>query len=150
MADRQLNIRGIIYQDGKLLCQQLKPDYRGVERKFWCTPGGGLNENEPLEEGLIREIIEETGITPLVGKLLFVHQFYDGRKENLEFFFHIENPEAFQNIDLSDTTHGQLEINKCEFIDPRETGLLPKFLQTIDIASYVEYSRPVYICADLK
>lgn len=30
---------------------------------FWVLPGGGVEENESFEEGLIREIFEETGIT---------------------------------------------------------------------------------------
>lgn len=150
MVNRRINIRGIIYKDGKLFCQQLKPDFRGIERKFWCTPGGGLHENEPLEQGLVREIVEETGVTPLIGKLLFVQQFYDGRCENIEFFFHIENPDDFQKIDLSETSHGHLEIKECGFIDPKTSDVLPKFLQDVDIASYIEYSRPVYIHVDLK
>jgi len=30
---------------------------------FWVLPGGGVEENETFERGLIREIYEETGIT---------------------------------------------------------------------------------------
>jgi ADP-ribose pyrophosphatase YjhB (NUDIX family) len=29
---------------------------------FWCTPGGGLEENESFEAGVRRELFEETGI----------------------------------------------------------------------------------------
>ena len=150
MTERQINVRVIIHRQGQTLCQQLKPDFRGVERKFWCIPGGGLEENESLRDGLIREMVEETGITPIVGDLLFVHQFYDGRLENLEFFFNIENPDDFLNIDLSNTSHGQLEIKETKFIDLKTADILPKFLQTIDIDSYLTKSKPVFIFSYLK
>ncbi|MDD3035498.1 MAG: NUDIX domain-containing protein [Candidatus Saccharimonadaceae bacterium] len=150
MTNRRINVRGIIFKDGKLFCQKLKPDLRGVERDFWCTPGGGLDENEPLEQGLTREIVEETGIIPHIGRLLFIQQFYDGRVENIEFFFHIENASDFEKIDLNKTSHGTLEIKECKFVDPKTADILPKFLKVIDIESYIEYTRPVYFHTELK
>lgn len=151
MTDRQVNVRGIIFKDGKLLAQQLTPNFDGVERNFWCTPGGGLEKNESLEKGLVREIIEETGIVPKIGKLLFVEQFHDKKGfENLEFFFHIENVDDFEAIDLSKTSHGELEIKKTEFIDPKSRFALPTFLQTIDIQEYITNDKPVFIDNDLE
>ncbi len=150
MIDRRINVRGIIFKDGKLFCQKLKPDFRGIERNFWCTPGGGLDENESLEQGLIREIVEETGITPLLGRLLFVQQFYDGVRENIEFFYYIENADDFEKIDLDNTSHGPLEISQCDFVDPSDSDILPYFLKTVDIAAYINEVKPVYIFSDLK
>jgi uncharacterized protein with ACT and thioredoxin-like domain len=53
-------------------------------------------------------MIEETGIAPKIGKLLFIQQFDDGEKEHLEFFFHIENVEDYEIVDLEATSHGTL------------------------------------------
>ncbi|MBM3210137.1 NUDIX domain-containing protein [Candidatus Saccharibacteria bacterium] len=92
---RRVNLRGIIYKDGKILCQRLKSGSDGIERDYWCTPGGGIDFGESLHEGLTREMIEETGIKPEIGNLLFVSQFHDGEKEQLEFFFHIKNTDAW-------------------------------------------------------
>jgi 8-oxo-dGTP pyrophosphatase MutT (NUDIX family) len=144
MAERTINVRGIIYKDGKLFAQQLTPDHLGNERDFWCTPGGGLDDNEPLVEGLKREMIEETGVEPVIGKLLFIQQFTDGSRENLEFFFHIENVNDYENIDISKTSHGELEIKQVGFIDPSTNDLLPKFLQTVDILDYITNDKPVF------
>lgn len=139
MTERRVTVRGIIYQDGKLFAQQLNG------KGFWCTPGGGLDPNESLHDGLTRELIEETGIAPKIGKLLYVQQYADSNKEFLEFFFHITNPEDYHTIDLGATTHGLIEVAHCEFIDPAQHNILPEFLQTIDIAATITNDTPVLI-----
>ena len=150
MQERRVAVRGIIFKDGKLLCQKLTA-YRRNDRDFWCTPGGGLDMGELLEDGLRREMIEETGIEPKVGRLLFVQQFTeDGKKEQMEFFFLIENPEDYETIDLAATTHGVEEVEEVEFIDPKEHIVLPDFLQKIDLKNYVETVRPVLITHEMS
>jgi len=150
MQERRIAVRGIIYKDGKLLSQRLKA-YRRNNRNFWCTPGGGLDIGESIEEGLRREMIEETGIDPKIGRLLFVQQFSeDGKKEQMEFFFLIENPEDYEAIDLTTTTHGELEIEHVEFIDPKSEVILPAFLQEIDLQKYIESVQPVTVYNELN
>ncbi|HTJ73243.1 MAG TPA: NUDIX domain-containing protein [Verrucomicrobiae bacterium] len=145
MQERRIAVRGIIFKDGKLLSQKLTA-YRRDNRDFWCTPGGGLDMGEQLEEGLRRELIEETGIDPKVGRLLFVQQFSeDGKKEQMEFFFLVENPEDYGTIDLAATTHGELEIEQVEFIDPKNEVVLPAFLQTVDLERLTSTVQPVQI-----
>lgn len=155
MIKRRVNVRGIIFKDNKVLAQQLTPDHEGNERNYWCTPGGGLDDFESLHEGLTREMIEETGVSPKIGKLLFIQQFsderyHDGNVEQLELFFHIENAEDYENINLENTSHGLLEIKKVEFIDPKAHNLLPAFLQTLDIKDYIVNNMPVLIHNELK
>ncbi len=150
MEHRRVAVRGIIYKNGKLLAQWLKA-YRYSERDFWCTPGGGLDIGEPLEEGLRRELMEELGIEPKIGRLLFVQQFTeDGKKEQLEFFYLIENPDDFEEIDLSKTTHGELEVERVEFVDPKKEVILPAFLQSIDIGHYVSSVQPVLVHNEMQ
>lgn len=145
MDKRRIGVRAIIYKDGKLLANKFHS--KKGESSYWATPGGGLDPHEHLVEGLIREMIEETGITPQVGRLLFVQQFRSTRRdreEELEFFFLVTNPEDFVNIDLSATTHGAKELTRCEFITPHTEYLLPAFLQSIDIQDHIENVKPVF------
>lgn len=152
MDKRRVNVRAIIFKDGKLLVQKFRTK-DGGESDYWGTPGGGLDPHESLADGLVREIEEEMGVKAQVGRLLFIQQFRSirtGHDEELELFFHIENPEDFEKIDLETTTHGLTELTRCEFVDPKKAFILPEFLQTVDIADYVSTVRPVLITNMLK
>lgn len=141
--ERRITVRGIIFKEGTLFAQKLK-DTDG-ERNYWCTPGGGLDPGEGVIDGLIREMIEETNIVPKVGKLLYIQQYADPYKEFLEFFFHIENPEDYHTIDLTKTSHGMIEVSRCEFVDPASENILPEFLQPADIAGDIANTRSVRV-----
>lgn len=150
---RRISVRGIVLHEGKLLCVKLKP-YRNslVENgghDYWCLPGGGLDEGEPLLDGIEREMIEETGIKPIVGNLLYVQQFAHGDKDYLEFFFHITNNQDYLQIDLSKTTHGMQEIAEVDFVDPATTHILPEFLTTERLQEYAGSNLPTKVISRL-
>lgn len=149
---RRISVRGIVLQGNKLLCVKLKP-YEGSLRKqgteYWCLPGGGLEDNESLVVGITREMIEETGITPVVGRLLYIQQFVHESNEFLEFFFHITNSDAYEQVDLSKTTHGEKEIAAISFIEPAQAYVLPKFLSTEDLQAFAMSNEPVRIMNQL-
>lgn len=138
---KRVSVRGIAVLDGKLLCVQLKPYPGSLQAKeaFWCLPGGGAEDKEPLPDAFRREMQEELGIAPKVGRLLYVYQFaIDGKDvDYLEFFFHIENPEDYRHVDLSKTTHGEKEIEAIGFVDPKTTRILPGFLATEDLEGFI-------------
>lgn len=122
-------VRAVVVRGDELLLVQNK-DIDGNVKPFWVLPGGGIDEGESLVDALTREMIEETGVKPEIGRLLFVHQFVrDGAYEGPEFFFHVTNTDDFANIDLSNTSHGAQEIAEIGFHDTKElTGLRPGFL----------------------
>lgn len=137
---RRVCVRGVILNDkGEIFCQELK-DKNGKSKGFWCTPGGGLDPLESLKEGLTREMVEETGIKPKIGKLLFIQQFNEIKtegyknKELLEFFFEITNWQDYLNIDLDKTSHGNIEIFSNKFVNPKEVKILPDFLADVDFS----------------
>lgn len=147
MYKRRINVRGIIYQNGKIFAQKLKK--KDGENPFWSTPGGGLDDGERLQDGLHREMIEETGVKPEIGKLLFVQQFEDDRGENIEFFFHIKNTKDYENIDLNATTHGNEEVSQSGFIDLKSQEVLPEDIKGLDLEKLTTESGAIEVASYL-
>ena len=139
---RKATARGIIFDGSKLLALRLANFKNQGPADFWCTPGGGIEELEGIEAALYREMVEETGIAPHIGRLLYIQQRPDGDGENVEYFFHIENTADYAQIDLSKTSHGEQEIAEITFVDPHAVRLLPKFLTEVDIAADLASQAP--------
>lgn len=151
MDKRRVNVRALIYKDDKILAVKHKSK-TGKEPSYWAVPGGGLDPFESLEAGVAREVHEELGIEAQVGRILFVQQFKSTRAtrdEELEFIFMVENTDDFTEIDLSKSTHGEAEIARCEFINPKTENVLPRLLSELDLKSYIEQVRPVYLYVEL-
>ncbi|HYH75229.1 MAG TPA: hypothetical protein VD735_04695, partial [Candidatus Saccharimonadales bacterium] len=55
----------------------------------------------------------------------------------IEFFFNVKNVEDYLNIDLSKTTHGELEIAEIGFVDPASVVIKPEFLATEPLAEVI-------------
>ena len=121
-----MGARGIIEHDGKffLVRNVVSPD-------FWCLPGGGIEEGEDILTAISRELIEETGITPDVGNLIYVHQIKGPEGYGTpEFIFHIKNGQDYIDFDITTTTHGEAELAEAAFVDISTVTVLPKFLKT--------------------
>jgi ADP-ribose pyrophosphatase YjhB (NUDIX family) len=131
---RRIAVRAVIAEGDKLLLVKLLSG--GKPLPFYSTIGGGLDDGESLIDGVIREVVEETGVIPKVGKLLCIQQYAD-KNDNLEFFFHVTNTEDFKNIDLSKTTHGMEEIAEVGFFDPSDVKVLPDFLKDVSVEELV-------------
>lgn len=59
---------GIVIKDGKILL--MRQVYQGED--FYNLPGGGLEENEALEDACQREVHEEFNIDIEVGRLIYI------------------------------------------------------------------------------
>lgn len=142
---RRIAVRGIAMSNGKLLCTKLRPYNNLVEpgAEWWCLPGGTVEQGEDITEALVREFCEETGIVPVIGRLLYVHQFVHKDTEHLEFFFRIENPEDFLFVDLSKTTHGKDEVEVIDYRDLKNTVVLPSFLINESLNTNADLNKSV-------
>lgn len=67
-------------QDRLLMLQLTDP--KAQNRRFWITPGGGVDPGESFEAGAQRELWEETGIVAPIGPCVWTRRrlvHYDGR-----------------------------------------------------------------------
>jgi 8-oxo-dGTP diphosphatase len=87
MKTPRLAVRALIIQDDRLL---LVNAYPGGISDLWCAPGGGVNPGTSLPENLIREVMEETGLTITVGAPALVNEFHDPKSgfHQVDIFFH--------------------------------------------------------------
>ena len=76
--EKRVSSRAIIIENGKLLTmfrRKIKKD--GSVKEYYVIPGGGLEENETLEENVIRELKEEFNIDIAIVKFLGTEEYDD-------------------------------------------------------------------------
>lgn len=104
-------VRGVIILDEKIFLA------RHAKAGFYCLPGGTLEPGETRLEGLHREIIEELGVEPEIGDLIYTQELQ--RSEwitTIDFWYEIKNPKDFTDIDLASCSHG-FESSEVGFYD---------------------------------
>jgi 8-oxo-dGTP pyrophosphatase MutT (NUDIX family) len=93
--------RVVLVADGRVLLQQGFDPGRPEAGSWWLTPGGGLNDDESVEDGAVREVFEETGLRlspvelgPVIATRVASFEFERRRFRQSESFFAV-NVEAF-------------------------------------------------------
>ncbi len=120
MHTHTVRSRAVIIHDGKLLA------VHHPERDFYALPGGHLDVGENPKECIERELVEELGVKPVVGRLLYVYTFVNtGGVQSVEFFFEIANGADYLTHDEREKTHAH-EIDEVRWILPDDDiQLLP-------------------------
>lgn len=86
----------VIVHDGKVLLVQIN---YGERAGRWILPGGKVENEENLEQAVIREVFEETGLQVEIEHMLFVRQrVVDGKPTDFYFVFrvHLKNTDVIQ------------------------------------------------------
>ena len=74
----RLAVRGLLLIDNKLLLVNAWP---GGSSDLLCAPGGGVEPHSSLEDNLIREFHEETGLEISVGAPCLVNEFHEASRD---------------------------------------------------------------------
>jgi 8-oxo-dGTP diphosphatase len=84
---------------------------------LWAPPGGGVSFGESVEECLVREFQEETGLTVKVNDFLFFFEFMNHPLHSIELFFEVEvkNGTIIRGIDPELKEHQIIEdVKYCD------------------------------------
>ena len=125
---KRIRAAAIIFVDNKLITVYREKMVNGVLKKYYVIPGGGVEENETVEECAKREILEEVGID-----IELTDKYFYLEKEDAEEYFYIANyvsgtigtgtgPE-FTNRDVE--KYGTYEIKLLEKDEIKNINLLP-------------------------
>ncbi|HDX9652034.1 TPA: NUDIX hydrolase [Bacillus wiedmannii] len=85
----QVRVTGILIEDEKVLLVKQK-----VANRNWSLPGGRVENGETLEEAMIREMREETGLEVKIKNLLYVCDKPDASPSLLHITFLLERVEG--------------------------------------------------------
>jgi 8-oxo-dGTP diphosphatase len=120
----RLRVCGICLQDNKLLLVRHQATVQN--QAFWAPPGGGLQFGETIEECLVREVLEETGLQTKVKRFLFVHEFKEDPLQAVELFFELEivSGQLVTGTDPEATADTQL-IEEVAFLSLDEIRSIP-------------------------
>ncbi len=114
--------RAIIVHKGKLLVVRHR-----AGAAYVALPGGHLEWGEDVRECTRREIVEELGVEPSIGRLLYVNNFVKEQDgvHSVEFFFEVTNGAAFVDCESRVRSHAY-EIAEILWMHPADDlRLLP-------------------------
>jgi ADP-ribose pyrophosphatase YjhB (NUDIX family) len=110
----QIRVTGVLVENGKILLVNQKVS----SNRSWSLPGGRLEQGETLEEGIIRELFEETGLNVKVIKLLYICDKSDAAPPLLHITFLLER--ASGEIKLPTNEFDENPIYDVKFVDINE------------------------------
>jgi 8-oxo-dGTP pyrophosphatase MutT (NUDIX family) len=110
----------VLVADGRVLLQHGFDPGRPEAGSWWITPGGGLNDRESIEDGAVREVLEETGLRlsptqlgPVIATRVAYFEFEERHFRQSESFFAVQ-VEAF-----TPQHHGWDEVEQRALLDHR-------------------------------
>lgn len=117
----KIRCRAVIIHEDKILVVKHAPKHLNV-----AIPGGHLESGEDPKSCLEREIIEELGIKPVIGNLLYVNSFPDENAWNIEFHFEVKNAMDYLDYATQKRTHSHELVEVFWMKKTDDVSLLPR------------------------
>lgn len=110
----RMRCRAVIIHDNKLLT------VRHIGGNFLALPGGHLEFGEDPKECVFREVMEELGIEPEIGRVVCVNTFvFEETKQSIELFFEIKNAADYLELENNHRSHAH-EIDEYVWVSPED------------------------------
>ena len=106
-----IRVTGVLLHEGRLLLVQ----QRVSQARAWSLPGGKLEPGETLEEGLRREMREETGLAVRVVKQLYLCDKPEDRLLHITFLLEID---SLDGLRLPTNELETTPITAIEWVEP--------------------------------
>ncbi len=125
----QVRVQGACFSGGRLLCAL----HRKASDRYWVLPGGHLEPGESLIDGLVRELLEETGLAVVEERLWTVSEFRSDSRHVLDCTFLVSrfSGRPRLGIDPEGPTHpaSLADVRWLTREDFAEARFLPTLLQ---------------------
>lgn len=137
-----IRCRAIILNENKLLVVRHAKDM-----SFAALPGGHLEWGEDVKECMRREIIEELGVEPQIGRLLYINTFLEGDHiQPIEFFFEVTNGSEYIGCEQLARSHAHELAEICWVSPEDDIKILPltfakDFKEGLVISDEVRYLK---------
>ncbi len=123
----QLRVRvcGILIEDDRIL--MVLHHSLGESGFLWAPPGGGMNFGQSVNDNLVREFREETGLTVEIKRFLFINEFLDIPLHAVEIFFEVirKGGKLITGTDPEMNKEAQI-IKEISFLGPSELNSIGK------------------------
>ncbi|WP_127534533.1 NUDIX domain-containing protein [Paenibacillus kobensis] len=123
---------GVIWKDGQVLLVQVN---YGSNKGLWMLPGGLLNAGESLEQAVVREVVEETGVTALPTRIIGIRSGVRQAGDRLETGIYVVFEMSYVSGELSALDGNEIAGIKfvspnCILADPEVIDLSKHFVRT--------------------
>lgn len=109
----RVGAKAIVLEDDAVLAVRIDDE----NSLHYNLPGGGIEPDERVRDGLVREVREETGATVSVGPLSFVNEYYPPAHDAEYGPTHMLN--LFFSCELTGSTQPNLPVKP----DPNQVGV---------------------------
>lgn len=141
----QIRVTGILIERGKILIVK----QRVTAGRAWSLPGGRLENGETLEEGVLREVFEETGLHASVLKLLYLCDMTDASPPILHITFLLERESGKITLPTNEyDSNPILDVRMVYIKELTKHGFSEKFTDIVlndfpDAGSYVGHKENI-------
>src|SRR3989344_3801337 len=124
IMEANIRVSGIVFKSGKVVLVKHENKYNGI---YYLLPGGGLERDETIEECVIREVKEETGLDVKIKSFAYYEDVVSEDDHTLHLIFKCEIVGGeIENLDPDKKVKDIIFMNEGEF---KKINFFPKKLK---------------------